>query len=94
MAEKNKKMVLMSVELPASVREELSVASVAQYLGVQPSELDAEFRVVSIDPQRHLYAIMVSENRAEGVLVKLGPKAKGPFSDPEIAPFGPFEEGT
>jgi hypothetical protein len=93
-AEKNNKMVLISVELPTSVRKELSIASVAQYLGVQPSELDAEFGVVSVDPQRQLYAIMIAENRMKGVLVRLGPKAKGPFSDPEIGPFRPVEEGT
>ena len=93
MSDDDRNMVLMTVEMPSAGVNDLSAASVANFLGVQPGELDAEFGVVAVDPQRNLFAVMISEDRVKGVSTRLGRRAQGPFANPEIAPFGPIEDG-
>jgi hypothetical protein len=80
--------VLMTVELDP---EAADLAAAAERLGVAARELDPEFGVVPIDPDNHLYTVMVDEQvcvaaaRREGV--------SGPYSNPRIEPYGPPRAG-
>ncbi len=74
----------MTVELDP---EAATVAAAAERLGIDPARIDAEFGVVSIDPERHLYSVLVDEEAASGAQGRAG--VEGPFSNPRIEPFGP-----
>jgi hypothetical protein len=76
--------VMMTVELDP---EEATVAKAAERLGVEPDRIDAEFGVVSIDPEQNLYTVLVDEQVAAGAAGR--PGVEGPFSNPRIEPFGP-----
>ena len=53
----------------------------------RPEEIDAEFGVVPIDPDNHLYTVLVDEQASARVAGQ--PGVEGPFSNPRIEPFGP-----
>jgi hypothetical protein len=67
--------------------KDATLAHVRRELDLDPSEIDADFGVVSIDPDQDLYTILVDER----AVTKLGAKAdvQGPFANPRIEPFGP-----
>ena len=67
--------------------QEATVSRVAVRLGLEPGEIDAEFGVVAIDPDNHLYTVLVEERASERVAGQ--PGVEGPFSNPRIEPFGP-----
>jgi hypothetical protein len=78
--------VLLTVRLePGRATRE----DVCARLGVAESDLDPEFGVVLVDPQRNLYAVLVDEAvapraaQAEGV--------SGPYANPSIRPAEPPE---
>ena len=50
-------------------------------------EVDPEFGVVSLNPEQHLYAILVDEKVAAKLEGREG--VGGSFSNPKIEPFGP-----
>jgi hypothetical protein len=77
--------VLMTVELPGDA----SIDAAAARLGVKPGDLDPEFGVIAIDPEQHLYSVMVEEHVSAGAAAR--PGTGGPFSNPRIEPFGPPE---
>lgn len=62
-----------------------SLNDVARYLGVPTAALNKDFGVVLFDPQRRLFAVEVDARALDGIVL---PKGSGPFSNPEIAPFG------
>jgi hypothetical protein len=62
-----------------------TIAEAAKQLGVVPADLDSEFGVVTISPDRHLYSVRVDASK----LPSGGSGKSGPFSDPPISPFGP-----
>ena len=62
---------------------------------LEKADVDHDFGVVEIDPDDHLYSIMVEESRLaqvdprwDGVETDEG-VLRGPFSNPRIEPFGP-----
>jgi cytochrome oxidase Cu insertion factor (SCO1/SenC/PrrC family) len=63
-----------------------TLADVQRKLKLQSDEIDKEFGVVSIDPDKDLYAVLVEEGAAGKVKGKKG--VGGPFSNPKIEPFG------
>jgi hypothetical protein len=76
--------VMMTVELdPAGA----STEQAAKRLGVPKEKLDGDFGVVNIDPEKHLYAVLLDEDVAAGVSATEG--VSGPYSNPPIEPFGP-----
>lgn len=67
--------------------ERATLADVQQQLGVSEDEIDSDFGVVNLDPDEHLYAVMVDERAAARLTDE--PDVKGPYANPRIEPFGP-----
>lgn len=66
-----------------------TLQEIQQQFGLADAEVDHEFGVVEIDPEDHLFAFMVDENKAAQVSSDPNWSIKGPFSNPKIEPFGP-----
>ena len=64
-----------------------TLSNVRRKLKLRARDVDPNFGVVSIDPKRDLYAVLVDDSVAH----KAGeqPGVQGPFSNPTIEPFGP-----
>jgi hypothetical protein len=58
----------------------------ANKLGLVEADLDQSFGIVLIDPQQHLYCILVSDNESSVVRPADG-TVEGPFSDPKIGTY-------
>lgn len=56
---------------------------------LKPDEIDEEFGVVEIDPERHDYTILVELEAARKVSPTENWDVSGPYSNPRIEPFGP-----
>ncbi len=86
--------ILMTVSSPDAKPD---IGRAAEVLGVSQKSLDADFGVVSVDPERGLYAVKV-EAEAVPSQPPAGTEAKpysGPFSNPRIEAFGPRrKQGT
>ncbi len=67
-----------------------TLEEVRQTLHLEPGELDERFGVVAIDPEDHLYTVLVDADAAQRLGLSAGnPEVEGPFSNPRIEPFGP-----
>jgi len=69
-----------------------TIEQVAARYGFDPTEIDAKFGVIEIDPEEHLYTILVDREAAERVRGERGPEGaerEGPFANPPVQPFGP-----
>ena len=77
-------MQMMTIKLAP---KKANLAQVRRAMKLAPGEIDESFGVVSIDPKKNLYAIMVDETATRKLAGKGG--VKGPFSNPRIEPFGP-----
>ena len=75
---------MMTVELAADA---VSLDAAAQRLGVGVEDLDAEYGLVPVDPDNHLYSVLVDEKAGADAGRRAG--VEGPFSNPRIEPFGP-----
>jgi hypothetical protein len=74
-----------------------SIEEICQEYGFKPQEIDAQFGIIEIDPEDHLYSILVDQEAALRVRNQLGEGVsdiEGPFADVRIAPFGPPTEPT
>jgi hypothetical protein len=85
--------MLFTVELEP---KDANLNGVRERLRITPDQIDEEFGVVAIDPDRSLYAVLVDESVVSG-LSDAHPDArgtvKGPFSNPRIEGFGPPRTG-
>jgi hypothetical protein len=79
---------LFTVELEPN---EANLNGVRERLGITSDQIDEEFGVVAIDPDRSLYTILVEESVASGLQDAHTSRGavKGPFSNPRIENFGP-----
>ena len=64
-----------------------SRSAAADQLGVAVTDIDADYGVVPIDPDRDVYAVRVRADRLPSENDETKPY-RGPYSDPKIAPFG------
>ncbi|MDB5948124.1 MAG: hypothetical protein JWQ33_3150 [Ramlibacter sp.] len=62
------------------------LASVRARHSLEPREVDANFGVVSVSPERNLYAILVDEEAADRIEGSEG--IVGTFSNPTVEAFG------
>ncbi len=67
--------------------KEASLGAVMRKLGLRPGEIDEEFGVVPIDPDAHLFTVLVEQGAVDKMQGQEG--VRGPFSNPKIEPFGP-----
>jgi len=81
-------MVLMTVH---GSNGQPSLAQAASELGVSIGDVDDQFGVVPIDPAEGLYAVQVKESSVETGRAGARGGYQGPYSNPEIAPFGPIQ---
>lgn len=78
-------MVLMTVAIPGP---KPSLARAAKAIGVSKEAIDKAFGIVPVDPDKHLYAVQVRLSDAPSRRSDESPY-RGPFANPQIAPFGP-----
>ena len=74
--------VMLTLTLPP---DRANVAAVRQQLGLDDVEIDKTFGVVPIDPDQHLYTVLVSPEAAQRV--QGTPGVGGPFANPPIEPI-------
>lgn len=60
---------------------------VRKKLKLRKSEVDEEFGLISVSPEKNLYAILVDEKVAARIEGSAG--VVGSYSNPRIEPFGP-----
>ena len=73
--------VMVSLQLDP---ERASLEEVRRLLGLGEDEVDPRFGVVNIDPNEHLYTILVEQEAAERV--RDAAPVRGVFSNPRIEP--------
>ncbi len=67
-----------------------TLAEAAAQLGLAEGDLNGAFGVIPIDPGRQLYTVEVQADRLSSPAAR-SETYRGPFSNPEIAPFGPIK---
>jgi hypothetical protein len=70
-----------------------TLAEAADELGVEVTDLDADFGVVEIDPEQGSYCVQVAVDRLPPSAMPNQP-FRGPFSNPRIEHFGQFRESS
>ncbi|WP_333771983.1 hypothetical protein [Streptomyces sp. IBSBF 3136] len=75
--------VLVTVTLPAGA----TLEDALHRYGLTPDQVDEAYGLVSVDPAKGLYALLVSEDAAARLTG--GPGASGPYANPRIEPYGP-----
>lgn len=60
----------------------------AQY-GLSAHDLDDQFGVIEVDPQEHIYTVLVDEQAAARITGQMAGPRPTAFSNPPIEPFGP-----
>jgi hypothetical protein len=79
--------VLMTVSSPDA---KLDMKLAAEILGVSQQSLDADFGIVSLDPDHGLYAVKVEAQavQSDHPTGSTEKSYRGPFSNPRIEVFG------
>lgn len=77
-------MALMTIEVQNG---DPSLEAAAEQLGVTVADIDASFGIVSLDVERKLFAVRVRADKLKHDESRAG--VGGPYSNPDIEPFGP-----
>ncbi len=80
--------VMVTIQAPEAAP---TIDEICARYGLSEDEIDLGFGVVEIDPQDHLYTVLVEESAAGKIVPSDDWNVEGPFSNPRIAPFGPPE---
>jgi hypothetical protein len=80
--------VMMTIATPGPSP---SMEDIKQQFNLDDDEIDADFGVVEIDPDAHLYTVLVEEQASTKIQPTPEWKTTGPYANPRIAPFGPPE---
>jgi hypothetical protein len=64
-----------------------TLEEVRRKYGLGPEDVDAEFGVIPVDPERHAYTILIDADSASRVFSDDRWTIEGPFANPRIAPF-------
>ncbi len=78
---------------PCSIRwqhGQPSLQAVREQFGLAPEEIDEQFGVVAVDPEAHLYCVLLDEAaivRIHGGDPAAAALLEGPFANPVIEPF-------
>lgn len=67
--------------------QDATLARVRKKLNLKIDEVDLDFGLVTLSPERHLYAIVVKDDVADRLEGRQG--VIGSYSNPVIGPFGP-----
>ena len=70
----------------------LSLSDVKHRFDLADDDLDPDFGVVEIDPDAHVYTVLVEENAAQRLREADVHGVSGPFSNPVIGAFGPTRD--
>lgn len=68
-----------------------TLGQVQERYSLSDEEVDHDFGLVEIDPDEHLYTLMVEESAARKIRDDGEWEVKGPYANVRIAPFGPPE---
>ena len=77
-----------------SLDEAPTLEAVIERYRLGPDDVDEGFGVVEIDPDDHLFVILVEPEAANRIQPTEGWEVAGPYSNPRIEPFGPPEAVT
>lgn len=69
-----------------------TLEEIVRRYNLQSGDIDDEFGVVEIDPERHDYTILVESEAAKKIAPTEHWEVSGSFSNPRIEPFGPPEK--
>jgi hypothetical protein len=75
--------VLVTVTLPKGA----TLQTAMERLDLAPDEVDTDYGLVPVDPDRGTFVLLVTEPAGRRVGSAEG--AAGPFANPRIEPFGP-----
>lgn len=81
--------VMITIKAPD---EPPSIAGLRRRYKLRKGQIDESFGVVEVDPQEHVYTVLVEASAAAKITGDESWKVEGPFSNPRIQPFGPPEE--
>ncbi|MCF6525090.1 hypothetical protein [Streptomyces sp. JJ36] len=74
---------LVTVTLPPGS----TLRDARRHLELGAEEVDEAYGLVSVDPEQHSYALLVTAEAA--ARVRGLPEVRGPWANPRIEPFGP-----
>jgi hypothetical protein len=66
-----------------------SLADLRQKLGLDAHDIDAEFGVIEVDPDEHLYTFLVDASKVPQATGQDAVELRGPYANPKIGTFGP-----
>lgn len=69
-----------------------TIADLRRRFKLSEEQIDESFGVVEVDPEEHVYTVLVDAGAAARITGNEEWTAEGPFSNPPIQPFGPPEE--
>jgi hypothetical protein len=75
----------------AGAGDRCSLSEVKRRFDLADDEIDADFGVIEIDPDAHLYTVLVEEDAAQRLRDAGATGLSGPYSNPVIGAYGPTQ---
>jgi hypothetical protein len=77
--------VMMTIHAPEGTP---SLQEISSKFGLELGEIDEDFGVVAIDPERNDYTILVEQGATQKIKANEHWDVSGPYSNPRIETFG------